>query len=112
MPLLKKPKMLHWTNHSHAKMRHYGLSEARVKRILHTPGRIEEGIAPETVAFMQTAGSKKHPYELWVMVQDVGAKRRVISAWRYPGQTKANRPLPSAVLRQLRELVQEGAAAE
>lgn len=81
-------------------MRFYGLSESRVKRIIHTPKRIEEGIAPKTIAMMQPAGSAKNPYELWTMVQVVALKRRgdsgrsvgkvhkVISAWRYPGVTK------------------------
>ena len=69
-------------------MRFYKLSEARVKRILHTPKRIEEGIAPKTIAMMQPAGTTKHPYELWVMIQEEKKRRKVISAWRYPGKTK------------------------
>ena len=69
-------------------MRFYKLSESRVKRIIHSPKRIEEGIAPKTVAMMQSAGSVKHPYELWVMLQDVTDRRKIISAWRYPGITK------------------------
>ncbi len=86
--LLGKAKTLHWTFHSRAKMRHWGLSEARVKRILHAPTRTEEGIAPKTMAIMQKAGSVKHPCELWVMVEDKRSVRNVISAWRYPGATK------------------------
>ena len=98
--LLAKPRTIHWTFHSRAKMRRYGLSEARVRRILHTPGRIEEGIAPKTTAMMQRTGSAAHPSELWVMVEVVTPKRggdsdrsvgntiKVISAWRYPGVTK------------------------
>jgi len=42
----------------------YGLSESLVKRILRFPKRTEEGIAPNTLAVMKTAGSKKNPYEL------------------------------------------------
>ncbi len=102
MPVLKKPKILAWTAHSRAKMRYYGLSEARVKRIIHTPKRIEEGIAPKTIALMQSAGSTKHPYELWVMIQDLKTKRKVISAWRYPGITKLNQPLPEEILSEIR----------
>lgn len=83
-----KLRQVVWTAHSRAKMRYYGLSESRVKRIIHTPKRIEEGIAPKTVAMMQSSGSVKNPYELWVMIQDIGQKRKVISAWRYPGVTK------------------------
>ncbi len=88
MAIISKPKTLQWTHHAHAKMRYYQLSESRIKRVIHTPKRIEEGIAPKTVAMMQSAGSPKHPYELWVMIQDAGSKRKVISAWRYPGVTK------------------------
>lgn len=69
-------------------MRFYGFSEARVRRVLHSPKRIEEGIAPKTIAMMQGAGSGKHPYEIWVMIQDQKNRRKIISAWRYPGKTK------------------------
>ncbi|MBI3589738.1 MAG: hypothetical protein HY093_05010 [Candidatus Liptonbacteria bacterium] len=100
MPILKNPKTLTWTAHSRAKMRYYGLSEARVKRIIHSPKRIEEGIAPKTVAMMQSAGSPKHPYELWAMLQDVGQKRKVISAWRYPGITKPGSEITLNLLKQ------------
>lgn len=103
MIALKQPKTFFWTSHAKAKMRHYGLSEARVKRIIHTPKRIEEGIAPKTVAMMQSAGSQKNPYELWVMVQDVKDKRRIISAWRYPGVTKIGDALPPEILSELKK---------
>ncbi|KKW17030.1 MAG: hypothetical protein UY56_C0005G0055 [Parcubacteria group bacterium GW2011_GWA1_50_14] len=86
-------------------MRFYGLSEARVKRIIHSPKRIEEGIAPETIAMMQSAGSAKHPYELWAMIQDAKGKRTVISAWRYPGKTKAGDPLPQEILNEIRSAI-------
>ncbi len=88
MPIIPKSKVWHWTNHARFKLRFYGLSEARVRRIINSPKRKEEGIAPKTVAMMQTAGSAKHPYELWAMVQDSKKIRKVISAWRYPGVTK------------------------
>lgn len=108
MPTIRKPKVLHWTHHSKAKMRHYRLSEARVRRIMHSPGRIEEGIAPDTIAMMQPAGSEKNPYELWVMIQEEKSRRKIISAWRYPGRTKPGTPLPKAVLLQLQQLAEEG----
>ncbi|MEK9173325.1 MAG: hypothetical protein AAB594_02015 [Patescibacteria group bacterium] len=88
MPEIKPFKKLHWTSHSRSKMRYYGLSEARVRRIIHTPKRIEKGVAPKTIAMMQPAGSGKHPYELWVMLEEEKTKRKIISAWRYPGITK------------------------
>jgi len=96
-------KLLLWTNHSQAKMRHYRLTESRVKRVLDHPKRVEGGIAEKTVALMQTAGTAKHAYEIWVMVQDTPKRRKVISAWRYPGETKPGESLPEAILREFRE---------
>lgn len=100
--MLKKPKVLYWTHHAFSKMRFYNLSEARVRRVLHSPKRTEEGIAPKTVAMMQVAGSEKHPYEIWVMVQDEKTRRKIISAWRYPGITKPGDELPQEILREIR----------
>ena len=87
--------MLSWTHHAQAKMHFYRLSQARIRRVLHSPKRVEEGVAPKTVAMMQpsslkqTAGGKETwTQEIWVMIQDVGKNRKVISAWRYPGITK------------------------
>lgn len=74
------------------------MSEARVKRVLHSPTRTEEGIAPKTLAAMQPAGNGKH--EIWVMYQDVGNKRKIISAWRYPGRTKPRSETALGILRQ------------
>ena len=45
------------------------MSERRILRVLRCPQRTEEGIAEGTLASMQRAGSKKHPYEIWVMYQ-------------------------------------------
>jgi len=108
---LRKPREFHWTHHAHAKMRHYQLSEGRVRRILHSPVRVEEGIAEGTIAFMQRGGTKQ-PYELWVMVQDTPQKRKVISAWRYPGITKERAPLPADVRSALSRLVEEAEGEE
>jgi len=83
-----------WTQHSQAKLLQYSLSENRVKRVIRHPWRIEEGIAPGTIACLQKAGSKKHPYELWVMYVIKKPKIRVISAWKYPGITKPGDPIP------------------
>ncbi len=100
MPFVKKPKVLHWTQHACFKMRFYGLSEQRVKRILHSPARVEEGIAPKTIAYMQVAGSKKRPYELWAMIQDEKSRRKIISAWRYPGRTKSRSEVAIDLIRK------------
>lgn len=96
---------LHFTNHAQAKMRFYHLSEARVKRVLNSPKRIEEGIAPGTIAMMQGAGSKKHPYEVWTMIVQDKKGKRIISAWKYPGITKPGQPLPEEILREMREAI-------
>ena len=98
---------IYWTSHSHAKLRQYRLSESRVKRILRHPRRLEVGIAPDTVAGMQPAGSKKHPNEIWVMWAvdkfskvngntkfNLNRKIRIISVWRYPGTSPAHEPPP------------------
>lgn len=104
MPILRKAKTLFWTNHAKGKMRFYGLSEQRVLRVLHTPKRIEEGIAPNTIAIMQSAGSQKHPYEIWAMIQETKARRKIISVWKYPGRTKPGDPLPEEILKELKIL--------
>ncbi len=94
-----------WTEHAKAKMRQYRLSESRVKRVLRFPKRLEIGVAPDTVAGMQPAGSKKHPYELWVMwtekiknqkskIKIFGKQIRIISAWKYPGVSPVHEPPP------------------
>ncbi len=85
-----------WTKHSQIKLRQYNLSESRIKRVIRHPQRIEKGIAPDTIACLQKAGSKKHPYELWVMyvIEKRTKSIKIISAWKYPGVTKPGDPLP------------------
>lgn len=86
-------KPLHWTEHAKFKMRQYGLSEARVKRVLRAPSRIEAGIAPRTVAVMAPTQSKRR-HEIWCMYQDTSKKRKIIAAWRYPGVSPVREPPP------------------
>ncbi len=46
---------------------------------------------------MQTAGSKKHPYEIWTMYIVEKARKqsiKIISAWKYPGKTNPGDPVP------------------
>jgi hypothetical protein len=94
MPFIKKPIQLQWTLHARAKMNHYRLTPSRVRHVLHSPKRVEEGVAPKTVAMMQPVSikviGKKESWtqEIWVMFQDAADVRKVISAWRYPGVTK------------------------
>jgi hypothetical protein len=108
-------------------MRYYGLSQQRIKRVLKSPERIEEGIVEKTIACMQTAGSSKHPYEIWMMyqtpklkikreksklgnIQDViyqkqNTRIKIISAWRYPGKSPKNNPIPEEILNEIRSLL-------
>src|SRR3989344_5979973 len=55
-----------WTVHARIKMRHYRLTESRVKRVIRHPARIEEGILENAVAAMQPAEGKNYS-EIWVM---------------------------------------------
>lgn len=103
MFIFSKPKILHWTYHAREKMKFYRLSESRIKRVLHSPMRVEEGIVPETIAMMQVAGSKKHPYEIWVMIEDKKKLRKIISVWRYPGRTKPKSEIAINIIRRAYE---------
>jgi len=96
-------KKFFWTKHAQEKMKHYQLSESRIKRVLRHPLRLEEGIVENTTAAMQSAGSKAHPYEIWMMYQTTNEQIKIISAWRYPGVTKPGDkiPIPEDVLGEL-----------
>jgi hypothetical protein len=47
MPFIKKRVELEWTLHAQAKMRHYRLTPSRVRHVLHSPKRTEEGVRRE-----------------------------------------------------------------
>jgi len=106
MAFFKEPKnteKISWTKHAKEKMRYYRLSEGKLKRVLSSPKRIEEGIAPNTIAIMQPAGTKKHPTEIWLMYQVKKPKIKIISAWRYPGISPIGEPppIPEDILSEL-----------
>lgn len=129
MQLNSKTDKYQWTSHSLMKMQYYGLSQQRVKRVIRNPERVEEGIVEKTIASMQTAGSEKHPYEIWVMYQtpklkvksaklkaedkktkllnllNSDKKLKIISAWRYPGKSPKNDPIPEEILNEIRNLI-------
>jgi hypothetical protein len=99
LKISKNGEKLVWTKHSKRKRQQYQLSERRLRRVLRKPDRTEKGIAPETIAVMQRAGTQKHPTEIWLMYQVVSSKRtgrkiKVISAWRYPGISPIGEPIP------------------
>ena len=102
----KPPKNDHnlsWTNHVVGKMMHYRISEGLVRRVIRSPHRAEEGVAPDTTAVMQKTGSVKNPKEVWVMYCKDGSKKKVITAWRYPGVSPVRDqiPIPQDVLEEL-----------
>jgi hypothetical protein len=115
--LLKDTKEIHWTRHIKEKIREYQLSERRLLKIFRNPERKEEGIAPGTVAVMQTGG-RKRPYEIWLMYQIKISKLKsqnsklkriiMISAWKYPGKSPIRKPpIPEEVLENLEEILKE-----
>jgi hypothetical protein len=103
-----------WTAHSQVKMRQYGLSASRVKRIIQFPARYEEGIIPKAIAVMQPAGTQRYS-EIWVMYKLVGEGRqanpkqrqklKIITAWRYPGESPARSPVPKEVIEEVRKML-------
>jgi hypothetical protein len=76
-----------WTKHVMLKMRYYGLSEQKIRSIIRSPFRKEEGIVKNTIAVMQptshqqvsvspgepasntTSKKKAWKSEIWVMFQ-------------------------------------------
>lgn len=104
-------KKLFWTNHSKMKMGFYKLSPGRVRRVLNSPQRLEVGIAPDTIAVMQSVKSK-HPWEIWILLQEEKSQRKIISVWRYPGVTKPGEELPKEILSEVYQLRQKLEAIE
>ncbi len=100
-----------WTRHVYEKMKFYGLSESRVKRIIRFPKRIEEGIVENTIAVMQPAGTKKYS-EIWVMYQIKPPQKRnqkpkikIITAWRYPGKAPEREPIPQEIIKEVQKII-------
>ena len=104
-------KKIHWTEHSKIKIRQYRLTKTKLINLIYKPERKEKGIVAGTTAVMKTnkiffklkqttlknawQQQRKTPGEIWLMYKDVKDERRVISAWRYPGTTKAGEEIPS-----------------
>jgi hypothetical protein len=129
---LKDDSKYQWTNHVKDKMGYYRISPSMVKRIVRFPKRTEEGVAPNTVAVMNSRQSMgklrgkiiKKVEEIWVMYQEsnrtggaindksqtlkeriLGSqpKKKIISAWRYPGTSLVGKkiPIPDDILAEL-----------
>lgn len=119
----------YWTRHSIGKMMQYGLSAQRITRVIKGYKRIEEGVAEKTVAVMQPTSTRRDDkgeltwnQEIWVMYQkrDKNEKSKIkdesgevktvlnkknqlkiISAWKYPGMSPKNNPIPKEILEEL-----------
>lgn len=120
-----------WTEHVKFKMRFYGLSEQKILGVISSPKRKEEGIVEKTIAVMKPVspkivnGKEIWKQEVWVMYQarkagnlkfkisnlkegklknNLSAKMKIISAWRYPGVSPEKNPIPEEILRELSEI--------
>lgn len=116
----KDDKKYSWTRHVVGKMQYYRLAESTVKRIIKFPKRVEKGIAEGTIACMIPRGFKKKAKpriakrggsgareELWVMYQQKGQRKHIITAWRYPGVSPVRDviPIPDDILEEIKNLV-------
>lgn len=91
-----------WTKHVVEKMKQYYLTESRLKKLLRNYKRKEEGIAPGTIALMSPAGTKR-PTEIWLMYKNHGNRKKIITAWRYPGiSPKKELPIPENIVNELK----------
>ncbi len=101
----KNDKNFSWTQHVKDKMLFYRISEQKIKTILKSPSRKEEGIAPSTLAVMKRNDTAKRKEELWVMYAEQAPKKVMISAWRYPGKSKPGKeiPIPDDILEQIKK---------
>ncbi len=83
-----------WTIHSKQKIFQYGIGPNLVKRITRYHDRKEEGIAKKTIAVMKRRGkAESTKREIWVMYQLDGKKKKIISTWVYPGETKPGKKI-------------------
>ena len=100
----KNDARYHWTIHVIRKMAFYRLTPDRVKRVIRSPKRVEEGIAENTIGVMQISTNIKKPTEVWTMYQKKGTKKIIISAWRYPGVSPIGKriAIPADILEELR----------
>jgi len=105
MKILLPPKSERfiWTEHAKGKMFYYKLSRSRVLRVFNNPKRVEEGVAPNTVAVMQPT-TTKHTSEIWLMYQKNDSQIKIITAWRYPAKSPVGKeiPIPEEIKRELR----------
>lgn len=103
-----------WTKHSQYKMRYYGLSPQRIKRIVRHPARTEEAVIPKMIAAMQPAGlatealakaAGKNYSEIWTIYKLANDQIKIITAWRYPGKSPARNPIPKEILDEVKSVI-------
>jgi len=123
----------YWTRHSIGKMMQYGLSVQRITRVINGYKRIELGVAKNTIAVMQPIstrrdeqGKLKWKQEIWVMyqkrkknekskiinkegkIESILNKKnqlKIISAWKFPGVSPKNNPIPQKILDELENVL-------
>lgn len=107
-------KKYSWTRHVVGKMQYYRISESMVKRIIKSPKRVEKGIADGTVACMKPSKSASRSLgkptkgeEIWVMYQPKGARKHIITSWRYPGTSPIRDilPIPEDILNEIKNII-------
>lgn len=89
-------------------MQYYKLSQSRVIRTIRHPARIEEAVLEGAVAVMSPSGTKDNT-EVWAMyipsISQGKKELRIITAWRYPGQSPERDPIPEKVLKEVRNII-------
>lgn len=98
---IKDDSKYQWTNHVKDKMAYYRISPSMVKRVVRFPKRKEEGVAPNTIAVMQSrqlpAKVKgkiiKKTEEIWVMYQESKKRKSAPS-----GKSEKERTLKERIL--------------
>lgn len=99
-----------WTKHSEKKLKQYRLSKSKILRVIKNPYRIEEGVAPQTIALMTPTKIKKlsnrHTWknEIWTMIQRSKDGIKIISVWRYPGISPQSNPIPIEIIKELKDV--------
>ena len=103
---MKDGDKYYWTKHSLYKMRNYGLSGQRIKRVVRHPARVEEAIVPGLIAAMQPSGNKTYS-EIWTIYKLVKSKKqiKIITAWRYPGKSPTRDPIPREILNEIKSII-------
>ena len=103
---MKSGDKYYWTKHSLYKMRQYGLSGQRIKRVIRHPTRVEEAIVPNLIAAMQPSGKKIYS-EIWTIYKPVKKQKtiKVITAWRYPGTSPIRNPIPQEILDEIKSII-------